>query len=225
VAWDCLHQLDAEMLASMPDDERVARWHSMLAEAQKKLAGSWRKNAIDSLLTDLVDGQPVPVETALALHGHLWAAAQNHQHKLELFEKRSLPSVTALLATAVFASLVFIVVVVTSPTLDWLRPWALVASVGVPAGALGGILSAAFSLGGTDLKASIPEMRLSRLATFTRPLLGGVVAVPILVFVHAGYLEVANLEGTLGVMAFCFLGGFSERWFLGLLESLERSRK
>ena len=97
--------------------------------------------------------------------------------------------------------------------------------LGIPAGALGGILSMAFSLGRADLTAKIPDVRLSRLVTFTRPLLGATVAIPVLVFIEAGFLKVEGFVGGLAVFAFCFLGGFSERWFLGVMERFEASKK
>ena len=68
-------------------------------------------------------------------------------------------------------------------------------------------------------------MRLSKLVTGTRPLLGATVAIPVLVFIQAGYVKFAGFEETQAILAFCFLAGFSERWFLGLMERFESGKK
>jgi hypothetical protein len=229
VAWDSLHQLDAEMLTAMTDGEREARWCTMRAEAEEKLKGGWRSQAAECLIQEAArhatHNTPVRLAIVRELHTHLATVSQNTQHKLDLFRTQSLPWLTTLLGLAVAAAAVFSYAVFTTDRLEFLLPWARALVLGIPAGALGGILSMAFSVGRVDLKAKIPEMRLSRLVTLTRPLLGATVAIPILVFVQAGYVKVAGFEGSLAISAFCFLGGFSERWFLGVMERFDAGTK
>lgn len=106
-----------------------------------------------------------------------------------------------------------------------LLPWAQDLTLGMLAGGLGGILSMTFSLGRVDLSKKIPDMRLSALVTFMRPLLGAAVAIPVVVLVSAKYIEVKGFTHPLSILAFCFLAGFSERWFLRLIEKFESSAK
>lgn len=230
VAWDCLHQLDDELLAAMTEGERAVRWCTLRAEAEEKLKGSWRGKAGDCLAKRVPENEPVPLHVLRELQAHVATAAQNQQHKLDLFHKRSLPWVTALLALAVASALAFSYCVYTTDrfTKEQLAPllrWAQAILLGIPAGALGGILSTAFSLGRADLKAKIPDIRLSRLVTLTRPLLGATVAIPVLVFIEAGYVKFTGFENSLAILAFCFLVGFSERWFLGVMERFEAGKK
>lgn len=225
VAWDCLHQFNDEILAAMSAEELATHWCTLRAEAKEKLKGSWRADAAECLTKQVDEKKPVTFPIARELQAHLATTAQNQQFKFELFERRSLPWLTGLLAVAVVVALAFSYIVFTTDRLTDLLPWAKALVLGIPAGALGGILSTAFSLGRADLKAKIPDMRLSKLVTGTRPLLGATVAIPVLVFVQAGYVKFAGFEGTLAILAFCFLAGFSERWFLGLMERFESGKK
>jgi hypothetical protein len=218
VAWDCLHRFDDEALAALSDDERDARWCSLNAEAAAKLKGGWRGKAAEGLGKQASDGKKVPLHVLRELQAHLATAAQNKQHKLELFQHRSLPWITGLLTLTVLLALGLSYQVFRADSPASLVPWARALLIGIPAGAVGGILSMSFSLGRADLTATIPDMRLSGLVTLTRPLLGATVAIPVLVFVQASYLKFAGFEGNLATLAFCFLGGFSERWFLGVME-------
>jgi hypothetical protein len=225
VAWDCLHQFDAEMLKAMSDDERQARWCTLRAEAEEKLKGGWRSQAAECLVKQAAENKPVPLHIVRELQEHLATMAQNQQHKLELFQKESLPWLTTLLGAAVAVVSAFSCTVFAMNRLVFLLPWAQALALGIPAGALGGTLSMAFSLGRADLKAKIPDMRLSKVVTLTRPLLGATVAIPVLVFIQAGYVKVAGFDGPLAIFAFCFVGGFSERWFLGVMERFEVGKK
>jgi hypothetical protein len=226
VAWDCLHHLDDELLAAMTGEERAARWCTLRAEAEEKLKGSWRGKAAECLTMLAGKDNPVPLHILRELQAHVAMTAQNQQHKLELFEKCSLPWLTTLLSTTVALTLGLSCLVYTTERVNKEQlDWALAAVLGIPAGALGGLLSMAFSLGRVDLRAKIPDVRLSRLVTLTRPLLGATVAIPVLVFVKAGYVKFAGFEGSLAIFGLCFLGGFSERWFLGIMEGLEAKKK
>lgn len=239
VAWDCLHQLDEETLAAMSDEERTVHWCTLRAEADEKLRSSWRGKAIECLEKLVPETESVSVHVLRELQANVAIASQNQQHKLELFEKRTLPVVRDLLGIAVVGTLTFSVLLLNIEYLASSMPWAQALGLwtkdakplaqdlllGVPAGALGGILSMAFALGRADLKAKIPDMRLSRLVTLIRPLIGATVAIPVVVLVQGNYVKVAGFEGSLAIFAFCFLGGFSERWFLGVMERFEAGRK
>lgn len=237
-AWDCLHQFDYDILAAMSDEERDARWCTLRCEAEEKLKGSWRSKAAECIVNQAPKDGHVPLHLVRELQTQVATAAQNQQHKLDLFQKKSLPWLTVALAAAVAAAFAFSLcalnferLVAILPWLQTLGPstraeqWARALLLGIPAGALGGILSMAFALGRADLKAKIPDMRLSGLIILTRPLLGATVAIPVMVLVEAGFIKVAGFEGSLAIFAFCFLGGFSERWFLGVMERFEAGKK
>jgi hypothetical protein len=155
---------------------------------------------------------------------HLRVAAQNKQHKLELFE-RTVPWLLTILAAVVVVTLTVPGFILISNWPDPFLEWAKALVLGILAGALGGILSMAFSLGRADISAKIPDMRLSWRVTAMRPLLGATVAIPVLVFVKIGYVKLADFDGLPAVLVFCFLAGFSERWFLGVMEGLDSGKR
>ena len=221
IAWDCLHQFDDEMLGVMGDDELAAYWCILRAEAKAKLKGSWREEAADCLAKKAVEGKPVPREVVRGIQQLMTVMAQNKQHKIDVYEHTTLPAVTILLMSAVVVTAAASYLMYTSdPTparLEWLRSVVLA----VASGGLGGILSLTFSTGRMDLGAKIPEMRLGNLMTYMRPFLGAAVAVPVMVLVKDEYVSVKSLKGDVAIFAFCLIAGFSERWFLGLMDRLQ----
>lgn len=224
IAWDCIHQFDHEMLAAMDDPQRTIRWASLVAECGEKLKG-WRIKASEVLIKKVGDAVPVPLPAVWELHTHLWATAQNQQHKIQVYERETLPLLRRLLLGVVATALLFWYFTITadSPS-KALIPWAEAILLGVAAGALGGILSMMFSLGRLDASKKIPEARLGTLMTSIRPLLGAAVAIPVVVFVEAKFVDVKGFDRPLSILAFCFLAGFSERWFVGLIEKFESKK-
>lgn len=220
IAWDCLHQFDDVLIAEMSAEERAAYWCTLGAEADEKLGG-WRAKARVCLGKSVVDGTPVSAIVARQLHGHLATSAQNLQLKLTVFETLTLPMLVRLLAMVILAAIFGALIVIWQDPSAHLRSWAQALLLAIGAGGLGGVLSMTFSLGRTDLSAKIPASRLTGPATAIRPLLGAAVAIPILVFVNTGFVSVKGLSGNLAIFAFCFLGGFSERWFIELIERFE----
>jgi hypothetical protein len=196
----------------------------MRAEAEEKLKAQWRRKAVECMSRAPPGGESVPLHLLRELHAHLSAAAQNMQHKLELFE-RSLPWVIAWLLATSGAVFVASAIVYRTGSPQPLVPWAASFLLGIPAGMLGGILSMTFALDRAGVGAKIPDLRIARLVTFTRPLLGATVAIPMVVLVRADFVKLAGFEGPLAVLAFCFVGGFSERWFLGVMQRLEDGKK
>jgi cation transporter-like permease len=224
-AWDCVHQVNDEMLAAMSADELAAQWCSLRAEAEEKLKGSWRAKAAECLVKQAPDGKPPPLEIVRELQGHLATAAQNQQHKLALFEDRTLPSLSVFLGVFVGGVLAFSAIVLNREAMPSFLPWAETLVLGILSGALGGILSTAFSFGQADLTKKIPEVRLGMLVTSMRAVLGAAVAIPVAVFVESEYVKIEGLVKPFSVLALCFLAGFSERWFLGLMERFEAGKK
>lgn len=227
VAWDCLHQLEQELLATLPPTELSARFLSLRAEAAEKLAGSWRATAVAGLMKGLTEGQPPSLAIVRELHAHLAAAAQYKHHTLNQFERRSLPWVATLLGLALAGVLAYAAGLLLFWSSGGGQEWARMLFLGVASGALGGILSMAFSLGSLDLRAQIPDVHLSGLVALTRPLLGAAVAVPIVVLVQGKFVSLSSGDLDLWKLTAtsCFLGGFSERWFLDLMKRVEGDKK
>jgi len=221
MSWDCLHQFDAAYLEAMSDDERQAHWCALLAEADAKLTG-WRFKAAQCLKTMAASHEgPVPLHLVAELQSHLATNAQNNQFKQILVRKGMFPTLRWILAGVIAVALGLAMVVFTVDRYRDFEDWAKAIMLGVPAGALGGIVSMAFSIGRADLKARIPELRFSNVVTTIRPLIGAVVAIPILVLVKADVVSVLQIDEWKEIFVFCFIGGRSERWFLGLMESIE----
>jgi hypothetical protein len=88
---------------------------------------------------------------------------------------------------------------------------------GVLMGFFGGLVSFAFNWLRADLSARSPDLRTQRWLSIARPVIGAAVAVPIVLFVEAGLINLGQLSPAL-VLALCFLGGFSERWFVARID-------
>jgi hypothetical protein len=220
-AWDALHQFDAEWLRTLDDAGREARWRTLCAEAATKLQGSWRATAAAALI-EHVGKTPPSAAAVRELHAHLVAAAQNQQHKLALLGARS-ERMTILLALVVAAVTAGSAIALMTGMRD-AEPWARTLLLAMAAGALGGILSMSFQIFRTDLKGTIPTLRFAWVLSLMRPLLGATVAIPVVVLIQSGVVKFDGVRWPLDVLVFCFLAGFSERWFLGLMERLEADR-
>jgi hypothetical protein len=86
-------------------------------------------------------------------------------------------------------------------------------------GFFGGLVSFAFNWLRADLSARSPDLRTQRWLSFARPMIGAAVAVPIVLFVEAGLINLGQLSPAL-VLALCFVGGFSERWFVARIDRI-----
>jgi hypothetical protein len=218
-AWDCMHQFDSEMLAAMDAEELDAHWISLMAEGQEKLTG-WRSKTAIELIKQFGEKKPVPLAIVRVLQSHLATTAQNRQFKMHLFDQ-SIPILTGFLLIVVLGVLGTAIYVKYYGGLLYSQDWASALTLGIAAGALGGLLSMAFSLGRVNMSAKTPDIQLSGLVTSMRPILGAAVAIPVLIFVESKYIRIGGFEPPLSTFAFCFLAGFSERWFLGLMERFE----
>lgn len=216
VAYDCIQQARCELVALMTPGERSAAYHMLAAEADRKLR-NWRQAAAQSMAT-LVEKEPVAALQMLMRNIH--AAQQNKQHAIEMLHTQRSLTVVLLLGAVVSFGI----------SLAWLDVgwfgnshgdpplWQIIVT-GVQLGLLGGVLSLAYSVIGGDVVASVPEARLRWEVTAARPFIGAAVAIPIVLFVQSGVLNLG--KGNVGVtLAFCFFGGFSERWFLSQVDRI-----
>lgn len=218
VAYDCLQQIERELVVAMSDDERTALMGAYLAEARAKL-NEWRRAAADALAASARGGAP-SVAVLQALMKNVHASQQNRQHKIELVQRQA-PLLVGLLIGAVL----FFSAWALAGGFEWLInedtevTLAMVLVTGVLLGFFGGLLSVAFSAVRADLAASILELRWNRAITVARPFIGAAVAVPIVLFLQSGLVNLGSVTPALA-LALCFIGGFSERWFLAQVERI-----
>ncbi|HYN82287.1 MAG TPA: hypothetical protein VES88_12350 [Gemmatimonadaceae bacterium] len=90
-------------------------------------------------------------------------------------------------------------------------------------GALGGALSAVRSTsGGSDRK--IPESRFAAPITFLRPIIGASAAIGVALLLQAGVGKLGD-GSKIALLAAAFAAGFSEKWFLSLIEQVTSGEK
>jgi hypothetical protein len=236
-AWMVLNELEREMVMALSDAELKARLTSAQAEAGEKL-GKWRGSAVKKLPQELgLAGEPgreapaqAPAQpfssraaTLAALREtmfHLHNSSQNLYHNIGRIRRQ-----VTIASLSVAVMVVAVWVLNANGFFD-----ALGGSIreriplAVLSGLLGGVLSVAHNVSKVDPKLKIPEVRASFLVTLTRPIVGAAVALPILVLIESGLINIPGDQRIWAVPAFCFLGGFSERWFFGIVEKLEKPR-
>jgi uncharacterized membrane protein len=90
---------------------------------------------------------------------------------------------------------------------------------GVLFGFLGGILSVVFSLLRPAANVHATELRGGWALTIVRPFIGATVAIPIVLLLQSGLLNLGNVMPTFD-LALCFIGGFTERWFAAQVDRI-----
>jgi hypothetical protein len=216
LAWDCLEQFDRQLVYLLPEEELAALWRSLRAEASEKLWGH-RLKAVQEIAA-AVGTSPPPVAAVAEVLRHLHTASQNQYHKMDQL-RRQIAYVGAFLLVLVLGLLVETRLgffAHYSPTLDHAL------QIGTLLGLVGGLLSVAFTVARTDEKGKIPALRASFEVAVIRPFIGAALALPVVLLVESKVVTIAGVEPVWAVGLACFLAGFSERWFLGLVEGLEK---
>jgi hypothetical protein len=222
IAWDCLQQIERERVPLLSEEQRRAELALVVAESRSHLDG-WRQLAAEILATT---GSETPGAAALqALLRNVHAARQERRLRQALV-RRQLPVLTTMLVgTVLFFGLWGLL-----GGFDWLARDDVEITVGmmlvsgVLMGYFGGLVSFAFSWMRTDLSTRGPEQRTLRWLSLARPMIGAAVAVPIVLFFEAGLVNVGEFSPAL-VLALCFLGGFTERWFVARIDRLAGGRR
>ena len=222
LAWDCLAQFDREMVHLLSREEMNALWISLKAEAQQKLTDH-RKQAVASLVSNVegASGKPeasdLRPEIVAEVLKQIHITSQNQYYKIDQL-RRQIAYAGLFLFVLIFGLLLvsgFGWSVQFSDTLDG----ALV--LGTLVGLSGGVLSLAFTVVRTDVTSKIPAVRMSFEVAMMRPLIGAALALPVILVIESGFLQVNGIGKNWLIAVACFLAGFSERWFLGLMESVE----
>lgn len=236
-AWAYVNELDRKMLTALEVETLQARLISAEEEAREKL-GQWRSSAAARILrsdtgrgeskaqvTESVKEPPaahdrtrqatleILKETLFHLHSSSENLYRNIQQLRIQIGIASLSVTVLVLAILVLNQLGFFDIL--DPGLQNRLP------LGVLSGLLGGVLSVAYTVARTSPKQKIPEVKASFSVTIVRPIIGAAVALPVLGLIESGLINIPD-QGRLWIMlSFCFLAGFSERWFLGIMKRLE----
>lgn len=218
VAYDCLQQIERELVLAMDEDARAAAFAVYLAEARARL-GHWRRAAAEALAEAAAAKAP-SIAALQALMRNVHEARQDRRHRIEIVQRQA-PLLLALLVAAV----VFFAVWALAGGFEWVMnenievTLAMVLVTGVLLGFFGGLLSVAFSAVRVHAAPSALELRWNRAITLARPFIGAAVAVPIVLFLQSGLINLGSATPALALVL-CFVGGFSERWFVGQVERL-----
>jgi hypothetical protein len=251
LAWDCLAQFDRHMVYLLGASERAALWESLRAEADEKLGGHRKRavqglsqkvpaaldlealwasvraersekldtpceEAVHRLITRAKDSPP-PAELVCEVMRLLQTTSQNMYHKIDQLQSQ---------ITYATIFLVVLVVMLLSGAairiyLDWSSGVERTLLLGTLMGLTGGVLSLAFTVTRSDASAKIPAMRTSFEVACIRPFIGAAIALPVILIFESGVINIPATDKFWVVAVACFLAGFSERWFLGLVEKVQ----
>ena len=216
--YESLLAAERDALPGQTPAERRARLSSLREEATRKLAGTWRGRAAKSLLGD----SPAAVSIAAMQEAmfHVHSRSQNTYHKLDLL-RQQLRLLAAILGILVLGC----ILLARLGAFDKINANASeLLPIAVFFGLLGGALSAMISVKQTPMKLKIPDSQRSAVIALVRVLIGGAAAIPIYVLIEGNLITLSLGDGGTNMvpelLAFCFLGGFSERWFLGRIGAL-----
>lgn len=206
-AWCRVHAAARREVAFLTRAHLEVRTTELQYELEKKLAG-WRLQAARKHLDG--DERPIPepvfVTAALAL---LYDKATNDYRKLATAGRRLL--VLSIVLGVALAALLAVVSVYRPRDADDFLVVTLL-------GAVGGALSAVRGVG-RRLDQRIPEQMAGYFELLAHPLVGAAAGVGAAVLLRAGILTLAG-NGHRVVYGAAFLAGFSERWFIGLVENV-----
>lgn len=218
--YQSLLNAEREAIPGMPEAELHARVISLKNEIEKKLEGSWRYKAVSTLLNE----QPGPVhaESIKEALFHRNTYSQNIYRKIELLRNQLLFN-GALLVVLLIIAIAFALrdglSILGQPLSGGLLPYAIYMGI------LGGTLSAAYSVTKTDSNAKIPDVQRTRMITLARSAIGGAAAIPVFILIQGNLVKFMDTPFTpWAVLFFCFLAGFSERWFLGTLDTFTKDK-
>jgi len=217
VAYDCLFQLERELVATMDESERRAALAIYRAEGNA-IPDRWRREATLELVGR---GNEAPSVASLqALMRIVHGAWLREKYRAELGRRQITALSVLLIAAVVFFSGWALV-----GGFEWIQhddvevTLAMMLVNGVLFGFLGGLLSVVFDLPRRAAKERAAELREGWASTIVRPFVGAAVAIPIALFLQSGLLNLGDVTPAFD-LALCFVGGFCERWFSTPLDRL-----
>ncbi len=212
--WEFLQSFEREMVDEFKGTALRLRLESAKAEASKKLK-NWRACAADEAGKSGDNAQDQELRDRLReILYHVHTQSQNEYFNIEQIKKQSRVIAVFLVGSALllFELSNFITAGVDGIDVDAFR-------LGMLSGVFGGMLSVAYTVMRSDPSTRIPQLKASLGLTITRPLFGPLVTFAILMLMHQGFLSFGD-NTMAALVALSFLGGFSERWFLGLVERI-----
>lgn len=216
-AWDLLLQIERLVAASDSDPERIAlRLLRYEKEADDKLSG-WRKALVQAPALDKMPSQLRLMLVMEIVH----QASQNAQQKISLLGEQA-----RYLLILLSLTLALILWLAGGGHFAWIMkgepvtalPLGEVMTTGALIGFFGGLMSVAFAVSKTDVSIKVPLVRSTFSVQTLRPALGAAAAIPVIILVQAGFINFGD-TGPVMLAAFCFLAGFSERWFIDKLDA------
>jgi len=239
-AYIWMNELEREMLVALSDEELQTKLISAKEEASEKL-GKWRGSAVPKLLNASVAteerrveapaaGKEAPAPSCQSRLANLGTLKEImlHLHSNSQNLYRNMRQLRFQLTIASLSVTVMVLAMLVLNEMGFFEALGRHMQERLPmailSGLLGGVLSVAYTVARADPKQKIPEVKASFLVTAVRPIIGAAVALPVLVLIESGLLSIPDNQRLWVVLTFCFLAGFSERWFLGIMEKLEKQK-
>jgi len=239
-AYIWANELEREMLVTLSDEELQAKLLSAKEEASEKLT-KWRASTVPKLLSAREAAGERRVEVAAPRKETLTPSRQSrlvtlgtlkeimlqlHSNSQNLY--RNMRQLRFQLTIASLSVTVMVLAMLVLNEMGFFEALGRQMQERLPmailSGLLGGVLSVAYTVARVDPKQKIPEVKASFLVTVVRPIIGAAVALPVLALIESGLLSLPDSQRLWVVLTFCFLAGFSERWFLGIMEKLEKQK-
>jgi len=239
-AYIWANELEREMLVTLSDEELQAKLLSAKEEASEKLT-KWRASTVPKLLSAGEAAGERRVEVTAQRKETLSPTRQSrlvtlgtlkeimlHLHSNSQNLYRNMRQLRFQLTIASLSVTVMVLAMLVLNEMGFFealgRPMQERLPMAILSGLLGGVLSVAYTVARVDPKQKIPEAKASFLVTVVRPIIGAAVALPVLALIESGLLSLPDSQRLWVVLTFCFLAGFSERWFLGIMEKLEKQK-
>ncbi|WP_374586851.1 hypothetical protein [Ideonella dechloratans] len=216
LAWDLVQQAERLLSPWLPEAQQQQRFRCLQVEALDKLGG-WRRQAAEA-----VAQAGFSAEGLVTLLELVHQDSQNRQHKLALLQAQC-ATVLGLLAGA----LGLILAAAARGGYGWVWNEGLFGSEDLPrvlwscllVGLFGSLVSMCFRLADTPQDHKIPQLRSSFVVLTLRAVVGASAAVPLVFLVHSGLVQLGPAKVLVGAS---FLAGFSERWFVAMLDKAAR---
>lgn len=216
LAWDLVQQAERLLSPWLPEAQQQQRFRCLQVEALDKLGG-WRRQAAEA-----VAQAGFSAEGLVTLLELVHQDSQNRQHKLALLQAQC-ATVLGLLAVA----LGLILAEAARGGYGWVWNEGLFGSEDLPrvlwscllVGLFGSLVSMCFRLADTPQDHKIPQLRSSFVVLTLRAVVGASAAVPLVFLVHSGLVQLGPAKVLVGAS---FLAGFSERWFVAMLDKAAR---
>ena len=224
-AWRCLHaaqRVELLCLAETSPDRLRAEAERILAEGRTKLTG-WRKECVVALLCD---GDALKGDKALSVDEVRAAGHILHEHYGNMYNKiRTFMRQVGVAAAGLIAlGLALVLYVILGPPLvgegaSAEGPHAVIRVI------LFGMMGALLSTVLPGVRPKVPDQLSALLGALFRPIIGGVSALVIYVFLMSGILAFGDAMSPALVLAVAFVSGFSDRLVLRAVEAVGGSKK